>query len=269
MPRGQAEFTAVIRVAGPGRLQDFRERVRWLMVRDMDAEAYVEHHVEDALEYRFELGKGVPFHAFAAASSEFPELRVEAEWRNAAQGVRGRAVIENGRLVDQESVPLEDELLGIALETGAEGEIRLALACARHGGGWLGYGVSESRHAYFSLDGPARELRIAADAGERWTACLREGRGSALDEPIDGGLLEELEAIAFRFAADWLWYDEDPAPEAAVERKRYADHGWRVAGANLKTEQRLRAGAGQRIGRLPSGAERLPELLRAALELRP
>jgi hypothetical protein len=269
VPRGRAEFTAVIRVAGPGRLQDFRERVRWLMVRDMDAEAYVEHHVADALEYRFELEKGVPFPAFATASSEFPELRVEAEWRNAAQGVRGRAVIENGRLLDQESVPLEDELLGIAIETGAAGEIRLGLACARHGEGWLGYGVNESRHAYFSLDGPSRALRIAENAGERWTACLREGRSSALDEPIDGALLEELEAIAFRFAADWLWYDEDRAPETALERKRYADHGWPVAGANLKSEQRLRVGAGQRIGRLPAGAEALPVLLRAALEARP
>ena len=239
------------------------------MVRDIDAEAYVEHHAGGALEYRFELEKGVPFPAFAAASSEFPELRVEAEWRNTAQGVRGRAVIENGRLVDQESVPLDDELLGIALETGAEGEIRIGLACARHGEEWLGYGVSGSRHAYFSLDERSGEMRIAEEAGERWTACLREGRGSALDEPIDGALLEELEAIAFRFAADWLWYDEDPAPETALERKRYADHGWRVAGANLKSEQRLRVGADQRIGRLPSGAERLPALLRAALEARP
>jgi hypothetical protein len=268
VPRGRAEFTAVIRVAGPGRLQDFRERVRWLMVRDIDAEAYVEHHAGDALEYRFELKKGIPFPAFTAASSEFPELRVEAEWRNAAQGVRGRAVIESGRLVDQESVPLDDELLGIALETGAEGEIRLGLGCARHTEAWLGYAVSESRHAYFRLDEPSRELRIAEDAGERWTACLREGHGGALDEPIDGALLEELEAIAFRFAADWLWYDEDSAPETALERKRYADHGWRVAGANLRTEQRLRVGVGQRIGRLPSGAERLPALLRAALEAR-
>lgn len=269
MPRGRAEFTAVIRIAGPGRLQDFRERVRWLMVRDIEAETYVELHAEHALEYRFELEKGIPFPAFTAASSEFPELRVEAEWRNAAQGVRGRAVIENGRLIDQESVPLDDELLGIALETGAQGELRFGLACARQAEGWIGYSVSEARHAYFRLDEPSRELRIAEDAGERWTACLREGHGGALDEPIDGALLEELETIAFRFAADWLWYDEDRAPETAIERKRYADHAWRVAGANLRTEQRLRVGGGQHIGRLPSGAEGLPGLLRAALERRP
>jgi hypothetical protein len=268
VPRGRAEFTAVIRVAGPGRLPDFRERVHWLMVRDIDAEAYVEHHAGDALEYRFELERGIPFPAFATASSEFPELRVEAEWRDAAQGVRGRAVIENGRLIEQESVPLHDELLGIVLETGAEGEIRLGLACARRGDGWLGYALSESRHAYFRLDEPSRELRIAEDAGTRWTARLRDGDRGALDEPIDDALLGELEAIAFRFAADWLWYDEDRAPETTLERKRYAAHGWRVAGANLKSEQRLRVGAGRRIGRLTGGAERLPALLRAELGAR-
>ena len=239
------------------------------MVRDVDAERYVEHHVEGGLEYRFELETGIPFPAFAAASSEFPELRVEAEWRNAAQGVRGRAVIENGRLIDQESTPLEDELLGIALETGADGGIRLALACARRAGGWLGYGVSESSHAYFRLDESPGELRIAADAGERWTACLRDGHRSALDEPIESTLLEELDAIAFRFAADWLWYDEDPAAETAIERKRYAEHGWPVRGANLRTEQRLRIGAAERVDRLPPAAMHLPALLRAALDARP
>jgi len=31
-------FTAVVRVTGAGRLADFRERLRWLMVRDEDAE---------------------------------------------------------------------------------------------------------------------------------------------------------------------------------------------------------------------------------------
>jgi hypothetical protein len=92
-------FTAVVRVTGAGRLADFGERLRWLMVRDADAEEYSEHHREGVLEYRFAPKKGIPFPAFAAASSEFPELRVEAEWEH--DGERGRAVIENGRLVEQ------------------------------------------------------------------------------------------------------------------------------------------------------------------------
>jgi hypothetical protein len=92
-------FSAVVRVTGAGRLEDFRERLRWLMVRDVDAEDYTEHHAEGALEYRFEPRRGIPFDAFARVSAEFPELRVEAEWER--DGVRGRAAIENGKLVGQ------------------------------------------------------------------------------------------------------------------------------------------------------------------------
>ncbi len=92
-------FRAVVRITGAGRLEDFREHLRWLMVRDLNAEDYTEHHAEGILEYRFEPKLGIPFPAFVAASAEFPELRVEAEWEH--DGVRGRAVIENGRLVER------------------------------------------------------------------------------------------------------------------------------------------------------------------------
>jgi hypothetical protein len=43
-------FTAVVRVTGAGRLEDFRERLRWLMVRDADGEDYTEHRVAGTLE---------------------------------------------------------------------------------------------------------------------------------------------------------------------------------------------------------------------------
>ena len=39
-------FSAVVRVTGSaGRFEDFQERVRWLLVRDADAEPCTEHHV--------------------------------------------------------------------------------------------------------------------------------------------------------------------------------------------------------------------------------
>ena len=93
-------FTAVVRVTGVGRLADFRERLRWLMVRDVDAEEYSEHHAEGTLEYRFEPKQGIPFPSFTQASSDFPELRVEATWDH--DGVHGRVVIENGRVVERD-----------------------------------------------------------------------------------------------------------------------------------------------------------------------
>jgi hypothetical protein len=92
--------TAVVRVTGSaGRFEEFRERVRWLLVRDPDTDPYTEHHAAARLEYRFELDKGLPFPTFVAASAEFPELRVEAEWDK--DGARGGAAIESGTLVEK------------------------------------------------------------------------------------------------------------------------------------------------------------------------
>ena len=92
--------TAIIRVTGgAGRFDEFRERVRWLLVRDSDTDPYTEQHAADRLEYRFELVKGIPFPSFVAASGEFPELRVEADWDR--DGAKGGAAFENGRLVEK------------------------------------------------------------------------------------------------------------------------------------------------------------------------
>ena len=98
-------FTAVVRVTGVGRLAEFRERLRFLMVRDVDAEDYTEHHSPEQLEYRFEPKLGLPFPAFAEASGDFPELRVEAEWNQ--DGQRGRAVLEGGRLIEKVRLPAD------------------------------------------------------------------------------------------------------------------------------------------------------------------
>jgi hypothetical protein len=92
-------YQATIRVTGVGRLEEFREALRFLMVRDIDAEPYTEHHSEGALEYRFEPKLGLPFPVFVTASADFPELRVEAEWQT--DKVRGRAIIEGGKLVER------------------------------------------------------------------------------------------------------------------------------------------------------------------------
>ena len=92
--------TAVVRVTGSaGRFEEFRERVRWLLVRDPDTDPYTEHHGVQGLEYRFEIEKGIPFPSFVSASAEFPELRVEAEWDR--DGVKGGVAIECGRPVEK------------------------------------------------------------------------------------------------------------------------------------------------------------------------
>lgn len=199
-------FTAVVRITGAGRLADFRERLRWLMVRDMDVEDYTEHHAEGVLEYRFEPKKGIPFPAITEASSNFPELRVEAQWEH--DGVRGRAVIENGRLVKDES--LAAAAPGIEVEVAEDGSLACALAIKRTESGWIGYAATAERQTYFRHAG-----------GEL-----------ALVDPEDAD--EALEEVAFAFVDEWIWYDEQDAP---VERARFADYGTPVRGANVRSEK--------------------------------
>ena len=210
-------FAAVVRISGVGRLEDFRERLRWLMVRDADGEDYTEHHVPGTLEYRFEPKRGIPFPAFTAASSEFPELQVEAEWER--DGLRGRAVIENGQLTEQQSGRLGEPL--VEVKVGEAGRLEIAVTCARaQDGSLIGYAVTDQRHTYFRWLGDRLEL---------------------LDPEAPDAALEE---AAFRFVDEWIWYDEE---EAALERVRYANYGFPVRGANLKSDKlallRARGGA--------------------------
>ena len=197
-------FTAVVRITGAGRLADFRERLRRLMIEDIDAEDYTEHHADGVLEYRFEPRQGIPFPAFTSASSEFPELRVEAEWDH--DGVRGRAVIENGKL-SQEST-LDAELVDV--EVAGDGHVVLAMACRKSADGLLGYAATGERHTYFRF---------------------RDGKLELVDPESPD---EALEDVAFAFVEDWIWYDEEEAP---LERARYASYGYPVRGANVRSQK--------------------------------
>jgi hypothetical protein len=200
-------FTAVVRITGAGRLDDFRERLRWLMVRDEDAEEYTEHHAGGVLEYRFTPRRGIPFPAFTAASADFPELRVEAQWER--DGERGRAVIENGQLVEQTAAQADTAL--VEVRVAEQGRLELGLVCrAQPDGALIGYAVTDARHTYFRYD--QNQLRLVTP-----------------DEPDAA-----LEEIAFGFVDEWIWYDEE---DAALERARYANYGYPVRGANLKAEK--------------------------------
>lgn len=200
-------FTAVVRVSGAGRLADFQERLRWLMVRDPEAEDYTEHHADGRLEYRFAPRKGIPFPAFAEASRAFPELRVEAEWER--DGVRGLAVIEDGKVIEQATRGAPgDAAIDVTVEE--DGRLALAMACRRVEGAWIGYAAAAERHTYFRYEA---------------------GRLTALDPETPD---EALEQIAFGLVDGWIWYDEE---EAALERARYANYGYTVRGANVRSEK--------------------------------
>ena len=217
-------FTAVVRITGAGRLEDFRERLRWLMVRDEDAEDYTEHHREGCLEYRFTPKQGIPFPAFTEASGEFPELRVEAEWDH--DGVRGRAVIENGRVVQDETAA--PGMPGVEVEVAEDGRLVLGLAAKTFSEETLGYAVTSERQTYFRYAGGTLTLVDPSEADEA------------------------LEEVAFGFVEDWIWYDEQDAP---LERARYAEYGYPVRGANVRSEKlALLRGRGMRFSNLEESA---------------
>lgn len=223
----------MVRVSGAGRLADFRERLRWLMVRDPEAEAYTEHHAEGLLEYRFEPRRGIPFPAFAECSAEYPELHVEAEWDH--DGRRGHAVIENGRVsMDQaEGAGATD----VEVRMGEEGELRFAFVLSRRGSSAIGYAVTATRQTFFRFAGGALTLVEPAEAD------------AALEE------------VAFSLVDEWIWFDEE---EAAFERTRYEGYGMPVRGANLRAEKLalLRRQDSRRWSTLDDEAARV----RAALE---
>jgi len=209
-------FTAVVRVTGAGRLADFRERLRWLMVRDAEAEDYTEHHAEGRLEYRFEPKKGLPFPALVQASADFPELRVDAEWTH--NGTRGRALIENGRLMEEHRESAGGPGVEIALED--DGRLGLAMVVEKRDDCCIGYAATSDRHTYFRF--------VRGELG--------------LIDPEDPDV--ELEDMALAFVEEWIWYDEEEAP---LERSRYAGYGFPVRGANLRSEKlALLRGSGQR-----------------------
>ncbi len=227
-------FTAVVRISGAGRIADFRERLRWLMVRDAEAEDYTEHHAEGILEYRFAPRKGIPFPAFAEASGAYPELRVEALWER--DGVRGRAVIENGKVVEEEQA--EPDTPGVHVEVGEAGLLVLGLVLKKIDQSWIGYAATAERHTYF---------RYAA------------GKLTLVEPQAPD---ETLEDLAFRFVEEWIWYDEE---DAAIERVRYAAYGFPVRGANLRSEKLalLRRQEGARYSTLDAEAAGVREALAA------
>jgi hypothetical protein len=226
-------FTAIVRVSGAGRLDEFRERLRWLMVRDEDAEEYSEHCAGGVVEYRFEPRTGIPFPAFAAASEEFPELQVEAEWER--EGVRGRALIENGRLVQHTPQLAGGALIDVAVAE--NGKLELAFSCSRREEALIGYAATSDRHTYFRY---------------------RDGRLELVSPDAPDAALEE---VAFAFVEEWIWYDEQ---EAVLERARYGSYGYPVHGANLRAQKlQLLREHGLRYSALDTEASKAREALLA------
>jgi hypothetical protein len=239
-----ARIQATVTVNGDAsQLQAYRREVNLLLAEDGE-EGFRELHTQTQLEYAFSLRAGIPFPPFVLASQAFPELRVEVAWTEPAEGRSGRATIQGGALREQTSgSSAAGGPLLQAVRADPRGELALALACRRSGRGWHGYVLSCASHAFFRIDGDANSGMLRAADGveaawaERWTISGGDAQYAQLAEPeaIEEDELHELDRLAQDFVQEWIWFDESPPEETAVERQRYGAYGIAVRPANLRS----------------------------------
>jgi hypothetical protein len=269
-------LVATIRVSGdPQLLREYRVQVNRLLDEDRGG-AYRELHIAERLEYEFRLDGGIPFPPFVSASQAFPDLTVEVEWTDAALGKSGRAIIRNGALAEQaaHSHAAASGALSSDVRAGADGSLELAVSCARGRDCWRGYVISAGEHAFFRIAGSARSCELRASDGiePEWAEEWKVSQGDptyvelAPREPIAGEELRELDRLAREFAREWIWFEESPPDETAVERRRFAAYGYPVRAANLRCEKLRKVlrpeETGLAFASFAEDARWIPELLR-------
>lgn len=239
-------LVATITVSGdPQLLREYRGEVNRLLDEE-GGDSYRELHSPERLEYEFKLRAGIPFPAFVSASQAFPDLTVEVQWSDPALGKSGRAIIRNGVLAEQAA---QSHAPGGAVmhevRAGADGRLELAVICARWRESWHGYVITSDEHAFFRFKGPARSGELSASDGvdpewaERWRVESGEAAYAELapPEPIPEDELGDLDRLAQEFSREWVWFEESPPEETAVERQRYEAYGYPVRAANLRSEK--------------------------------
>jgi hypothetical protein len=234
-------ISATITVEGDAAaLAAYRQRANELLDAERDA-PYRELHADGRLDWRVKAA-GVPYPAFVTASAELPELTVEVRWQDEAGGAGGQATIRAGQLA-QQSGGAAAGAHDCELRVAADGTLALAVTCRPRGEAWIGYAVTATQHALFRAvrAGDATVLEatdgIEGEWAERWTIAGERADYAELDPrvPVPADLLAELDRLATAFADDWIWFDESPPAETAVERQRYAAYGLKVNPANVRS----------------------------------
>lgn len=234
-------------------------RIAALLAAGADAGEFETRHGDGMLAYDFKVRGGIPFPAFAAASQEFPEVTITAEWVNVAAGRRGRACLGRGSITEhvEEAIGFE---AGAApnryLHAAADGTIRLAFAVLRRGAGeWAGYVLNHERDALFRITRNDDEVELLATEGAaewawRWqcgTGLETASAGAVTPpQPVGRELYAELESLAEGFVGEGFWLRDAPEADNAIEIDRFARYGYTVRDANIRAARlhRLRAGLG-------------------------
>jgi hypothetical protein len=268
-------LVATITVSGnPQVLRQYRDEVNRLL-QEEDSGPFRELHTSDRLEYEFRVRGGIPFPPFVSASHSFPEVTVDVRWSESATGLGGHAVIRNGALAEQNAAGrAADGTVWSQVYAARDGTLQLALTCTRWRDGWHGYAVASGEHAFFRVTGSAGACELLASDGvegewaERWSIAPGGEHYAelALREAIAEDELRELDRLAQEFSREWIWFEESPPEETAVERQRFAAYGYPVRGANLRSEKLRRVlqpdGGGLAFRSFGPESLWVPELLR-------
>jgi hypothetical protein len=263
---------ATVTISGdPAMLIACEARLRRLLANPFLKSEVTEHHGAAGLCYDLKVEGGIPFPDFAQASHEFPDLTFDVQWVNVELGEKGGATLVNGRMTAREAEPVAvrtgDEHPA-HVEVGPDGRLRLALILVRAGRDeWRGYAVTATRDALVqaSRESDTGAVVLAAtDGSPEWALLWRGHRGAAataFEQPpapraIEDGVFRELEAVAQRFAREWIWLASGPREEIAVETERYRLYGYGVAPANVRST---------RLHRMRSGAEEGAALVHSTL----
>lgn len=237
-------------------------RLRRLLSGQFLKNEVTEHHGPEALCYDLKVEGGIPFPLFAQASQEFPELEFAAEWVNVAAGEKGSAAIVNGRVARQANelvTTRSGDDHAVHVEVAMDGRLKLALTLFRADRDeWRGYALTATRDASLrAVRAPGSDDvdLYATEGGPEW-ACA--WRGSLIswqfrrDDPkaplaIDAAAFRELDDLARRFVAGWIWFASERREDIAIERERYARNGYTSAEANVRSARlhRMRADAGE------------------------
>lgn len=235
-----------------------------------------EHHGPSGLCYDLKVEGGIPFPVFAQASQEFPMLEFAAQWVNVERGEQGSARIVDGRVTGQENARITTRAGDdhpVHVEVAADGKLTLALTLLRVSREeWRGYALTATRDALLRVlrrpDSDAVELFATEGAAEwvrRWRGGLQAGGYEAADvvppAPIEAEDFKELDGLARRFVAEWIWFSRDRAEDVAVEAERFKLYGYTPSAANVRTVKlhpmRAEAAEGQPLVHTSLGQEDL------------
>ena len=240
---------ATIKVSGErAALDAFDARLKVLIAGDPIAGELSEHHGADELCYDLKVEGGIPFPVFAAASQEFPQLALNAEWVDPGAGARGAATIVSGKLTQHEAGDIATTARGLPVYIAATeaGVLTLALTYFRIGREeYQGYALTAAEDTVFRIarDAAGEVELFATEGAAEWSLAWRgavAGGDFACTRltppvPIPQEDFHELGKLAQEFAAEWIWFAAGPREEIAIESERYARAGYTVSDANVRS----------------------------------